>query len=639
MDQLKIYYNFMMKKLLSQIFAITILFGGNGLLNAQTMQKCATDMVLDKFQKQHPKIYKTSKSRNEKFTGIYKKIQNNSSYKIKNTTITVPVVIHVIHNGEPVGTYPNMSDVQLVSGIEYLNHAFQNTDRFADTDFYNNPMNIEFVLAQVSPDGTASTGIERHDVSSKSYGADYNADGLKLSSAGADLELLFNDYYWSPQDYMNIWLVKEIDGVDTSTGQGGILGFATLPNGAVGAEDGLVCQARAFGFYENYNSSNPPAGFDFGRFSSSENGTAHHEVGHYLNLLHTFEGDQSGGACPSGVVEIGVNDDGCDDIPRHIRSFGCPSYSATGNSCTGGSNEYIHNFMDYTDDPCYQGFSADQKTRCEATLAGPRRAFITSIGAQAPTGTYPVSVSAIVNQPDYQLGITKVSLNGMEFESEASLFDGGYLNRVASQPTISLASETDYTLEITVGYAGDDNTYGELVNAYIDYNNNGVFETSELIYQTMPRQGKVNGDTFTTNFTTPSSSEFVADTRLRMRIISAFDDWQTPITSTTSTTYGQIEDYAVIIDETSLSTGSIDLNTSVNNATKFSLYPNPCDDLLTITGVNDAAKFAIYTTNGDLVLSGVVSSKEYTIDVKSLSSGLYFITFDSNKQTLKLVKN
>jgi hypothetical protein len=42
-------------------------------------------------------------------------------------TVIIPIVVHVVHNGETVGTYPNMSDAQINSAIVNLNQAFQNT--------------------------------------------------------------------------------------------------------------------------------------------------------------------------------------------------------------------------------------------------------------------------------------------------------------------------------------------------------------------------------------------------------------------------------------------------------------------------------------------------------------------------------
>jgi hypothetical protein len=42
-----------------------------------------------------------------------------------NSTIIIPVVVHVLHNGEPVGVGNNISDAQIQSQIDVLNEDFR----------------------------------------------------------------------------------------------------------------------------------------------------------------------------------------------------------------------------------------------------------------------------------------------------------------------------------------------------------------------------------------------------------------------------------------------------------------------------------------------------------------------------------
>ncbi|EXJ69726.1 uncharacterized protein A1O5_06797 [Cladophialophora psammophila CBS 110553] len=105
-------------------------------------------------------------------------------------------------------------------------------------------------------------------------------------------------------------------------------------------------------------------------------GTTAHEVGHWNGLLHTFNGN----SCDAGNWGDYVA-----DTPQEMTSTsGCPVYKdscpnsgVSSTAYTGlagqGANPYgaqgfsgvdpIHNFMDYSSDACYTGFTQGQGAR------------------------------------------------------------------------------------------------------------------------------------------------------------------------------------------------------------------------------------------------------------------------------------
>lgn len=80
------------------------------------------------------------------------------------TIIRIPVVIHVLHNGEPIGTGLNVNMAQIESQIDVLNEDF----RRLNNDAVNTPVlfqtiaadsGIEFYLTCVDPNGNPTNGV------------------------------------------------------------------------------------------------------------------------------------------------------------------------------------------------------------------------------------------------------------------------------------------------------------------------------------------------------------------------------------------------------------------------------------------------------------------------------------------------
>lgn len=84
-------------------------------------------------------------------------------------------------------------------------------------------------------------------------------------------------------------------------------------------------------------------------------------------------------------------------------------------------------------------------------------------------------------------------------------------------------------------------------------------------------------------------------------------------------------------------------NVSTEVASNFSsnaelrLYPNPVETQLNISGVSDNSQLTIISSEGRRILSQKSEGNETSIDVSSLSKGIYFLKV-SNGQAVKFIK-
>jgi hypothetical protein len=268
-------------------------------------------------------------------------VLNNTSFdrRALPPQYTIPVVVHVIHLGEPVGTGSNISDAQVQAAISGMNERFHNNNgQGADCE-------IDFCLATRTPEGCPTTGILRVDGSGV---PNYTVEGIEYSGPGGASEAAIKALsHWPPLDYYNIWVVHDI--------YGDWAGYAYFPG--TSELDGTVIGRE---------------------FMTGDGKTLSHELGHGLNLKHTFQGDGSGNDCPANSNCMTMGDLICDTPPQ--RRNDCGSTNPCSNE--GNWNNSRYNWMSYCVVPANLGrFTQDQRTRMRATmLVSPRAELLNSMG-------------------------------------------------------------------------------------------------------------------------------------------------------------------------------------------------------------------------------------------------------------------
>jgi len=73
--------------------------------------------------------------------------------------------------------------------------------------------------------------------------------------------------------------------------------------------------------------------------------------------------------------------------------------------------------------------------------------------------------------------------------------------------------------------------------------------------------------------------------------------------------------------------GSVSVVENLNAfSDKLMIYPNPAGDIITVTGFPEGtSRLSLYRMDGGLAISREITSSRETIEIGSLSSGLYFI--------------
>ncbi|MCB0782274.1 MAG: hypothetical protein KDC03_22530, partial [Flavobacteriales bacterium] len=229
---------------------------------------------------------------------------------------------HIIHNNGP----ENITDEQIEDAVRVLNDDFNKQN--ADWDNVNPAfanlvadVGIEFRLARTDPDGNCTRGITR-TLSPLTYQGDQDMKDL---------------IQWPRNMYLNVWVAASADGAAGYTFRPG-----SVSQSWSASWDGIV-------LLHNYTGS-------IGTSAPSRSRTLTHEVGHWINLAHTW-----GSTNEPALTSNCNSDDQVSDTPNTI---GWTSCNINGSTC--GSLDNVENYMEYS--YCSKMFTEGQRTRMLAAL-------------------------------------------------------------------------------------------------------------------------------------------------------------------------------------------------------------------------------------------------------------------------------
>ena len=434
-----------MKKLLLSATACLLMATS---IKAQEIQPCGTYKAREYFIKNLPgyaaKLNAAEAASKAEYQAFLQQQSQNQSAKTSSVQpiYTVPVVFHVLHQGESYGTAPNIDDSECISALAQVNRDFGRLGSDTATidplfePLYENA-NMQFMLAQKDPNGNCTSGIVHH-FDNKTQWDQTDIFNYQYSTNAAG--------NWNPSKYLNVYIVKNIVSGGPVVGGGIIVGYTYLPGTSpVSAADAIV--------YRN----------DF--LTGGLNARAlSHEIGHWFGLSHTFGSSNSPG------FECGNDDIG--DTPPTTGFFStCPkpgyNYTLTPSVTNPSDASDITNVK----------FGKMNNTSAVNSLNG---TFIRNL--------FLFNGTAIFSQTD----TSNVVASGIA---------GGYSNYTLVYGNDFNANSTN-SISITSSALASDSNY---VSLYIDYNNNGNFsDAGESVITPLTTPGLMGTQTFTSSYLIPA---------------------------------------------------------------------------------------------------------------------------------------
>lgn len=356
---------------------------------------CATDVIEQSMITTNPD-YAQERAQLEQFTQQYRngfasRMINMGCQKTA-AIYYIPIVFHVMHLGEPIGVGSNIPDTQIVNSVTRMNS-------------YWLPLGIQFVLAKQAPDGGTSTGINRINCSAVPNFASVGIDP-RTNPTGTPDTVIRKMAMWPYQNYQNVW---------------------------------VVAKAASSNAYSNMPGSYQYQGIVLIYGAIAAQTTLSHEMGHYFNLLHPFQGSTSTVCAPND--DPYNQGDKCADTPP-VKQTDCASSSC---GTFSNVNNSLMNIMGY----CYKPnpiYTPDQKTRVMASLFSEYRWSLVSSPGLIPTN---VTTEVAVDSIAFVQNLSQPTCNGIV---TPQIQIKNYGNTVNSLELLVSIDNIDTTIVVSPGF-------------------------------------------------------------------------------------------------------------------------------------------------------------------------------------------
>jgi bacillolysin len=302
-----------------------------------------------------------------------------------------------------------------------------------------------------------------------------------------------------------------------------------------------------------------------------------------------------------------------------------------------------------TDNVSVTGYDVYQGTTLKATVTGTTyavsgltasTAYTFSVKAKDAAGNISsasnvLNVTTLTNTLSYCTSkgnsvtdeyIDYVSIGGISNTTAANAGYGNFTNLVGNLPYGS------NTIMFSAGFSGT--AYTEYWKVWIDYNQNGTFETSEQVATGSSSLSTILSSTFTVPTTAIAGA-----TRMRVSM-----KYNAASTACETFSYGEVEDYTVNIGAPAITSlisakGGTELGNE-DSISDFTMYPNPAKNFLNIR-MADGRKGTYRLINFLGQEVGVGELSENTINISELGTGVYIIEVNDGQKTStkKFVKN